>query len=197
MAKAKHIQVKDKRQLIILTVAALALVGIILATAVAIVNHRGSGTPSAQHTINSITDYEPISLVEGAEKEGVTDAARCLDANGSFVCYAVTAFGEGFNDRVGVISYLSENGDKLVGIRVSSNLETKNYGKEVEDSPFVQRFEGAKLPVWLYDGSVAEESMGKQSGTKIDALSGATVSSRAVVDAVNTAYTYFQNHLKK
>ena len=40
MAKAKHIQVKDKSQLIIMAVAALALVGIIVATAVAIVNHR-------------------------------------------------------------------------------------------------------------------------------------------------------------
>lgn len=197
MAKAKHIQVQDKSRLIIMAVAALALVGIIVATAVAIVNHRGSGALSAQTTINSITSYEPIALASGAEKEGVTDAARCLNEKGDFVCYAITGFGEGFNDRVGVISYLSEDGTKLIGIRVSSNLETKDYGKEVEDSPFVQRFDGAKLPVWLYDGSVAEENMGKQSGTKIDALSGATVSSRAVVDAVNAAYTYFQNHMKK
>ena len=62
MAKAKHIQVKDKSQLIIMAVAALALVGIIVATAVAIVNHRGSGALSAQTTINSITSYEPIAL---------------------------------------------------------------------------------------------------------------------------------------
>ena len=68
MAKAKHIQVKDKSQLIIMAVAALALVGIIVATAVAIVNHRGSGALSAQTTINSITSYEPIALASGAEK---------------------------------------------------------------------------------------------------------------------------------
>ena len=196
MATATHTQGKDKRKCIILSVGALALLGIIAATVVAVVN-RGNKTLSPQATVNSITDYEPISLAEEAQTAGVTDAARCLNEDGKFVCYAVTAFGEGFNDRVGVTSYLSENGKKLIAIRVVSNRETEGQGKEVADSEFVQRFEEAKLPTWLYDGTVAEADMGKQDGTKIDALSGATVSSRAVVDAVNAAYTYFQNYMKK
>lgn len=194
MSSSKHAQ-KNYGKLFIMIIAAVALVGIIVATAVAIGSHRSTGKLSAQTVINSIAMQSEIPLEKTAEQEGVTYAAKCLDDSGKFLCYAVIGFAEGFCDRVAVTGYFSEDGKTLIGIAVSDHSETVGHGADVADSPFTQRFEYAEMPVYLYDGTIAEEDIPKDAGTRVDALSGATVSSYAVANAVNAAHTYLVNHI--
>lgn len=194
MSRPKHAE-KSYGKFFIMMIAAFALVGIIVATAVAIGSHRGTGKLSAQTVMNSIGMQSEIPLEKTAEQEGVTFAAKCFDDNGKFLGYSIIGFAEGFCDRVAVTCYFSEDGKTLIGIAVSDHSETVGHGADVADSPFTQRFEYAKMPIYLYDGTIAEKDIPQGIGTRVDALSGATVSSYAVVNAVNAAHTYLVNHI--
>ncbi len=189
MLSLKQLKKYDLKRLIIMIVAAVALVGLIIITAIAVMGGRGSGRLSAQSFINSIATYEAMEVA--ADTKFVTAVDKCLDDDGELMAYAVTGYGEGFCGRVTVRCYFDLKGKTLIGIQVVDQIETVGQGAEIADSPYVQRFEYAKMPVWFYDGTVAEEDMPQQDGTRIDTLTGATVSSNAVVEAVNAAYTYY------
>lgn len=189
-----NINIKDFKKynwgrVAIMVTAALALVGIIIITAVALIGNRGGGRLSAQSFINSIASIEMLEVEQDARF--VTAAEKCLDGDGDLMAYAVTGYGEGFCGRVSVKCFFDTDGKTLIGIQVVDHIETEGQGAEIADSPYVQRFEYVKMPVWFYDGTVPEEEMPAQKGTRIDTLTGATVSANAVVEAVNAAYTYF------
>lgn len=200
MAKQKSAEKYNWGRLIIMIVAAIALVGIIIITAMAFMKNRNADKRlSAQSFINSIASYEIVEMT--TESKTVTSVDKCLDAQGELMAYAVTGCADGFAGKVSVRCYFDPDGETLIGIQVIDHIEndkkgykntqSQNYGDEIADSTYVQRFEYAKMPVWLYDGSVEGEERPAEAGTRIDTLSGATVSSQAVVKAVNAAYTYF------
>ena len=196
MAKYE-MQRNNPTRLILMIVAAIAAVGIITITAFVLVDNRAEESLSAQTFINSIVGREPLEI--GVDATPVLTAEKCFDHTGALVAYAITAYGEGFAGRVTVKSYFDPDGKTLIGIQVTDQIESKhygslssqNYGADVADSTYIQRFEHVTMPVWLYDGTVSEEAVKDMEGTRVDALSGATISSQAVVSAVNTAYTYF------
>lgn len=192
MLKLKDLKKYNWTTIILMTVAAVVLVGIIIITAAAIINSRDDGQLSAQGYIASIAYTEDIPLKD--DVIFITDAKKCYDSNGKLIAYEVTGYSEGFCARVSVRSYFDVDGKTLIGIRVTDQEESKNYGKlksenygaDIVDSTYVQRFEYAKMPLWHYEGQTDET----RDGTRIDVLTGATVSSAAVIDAVNASYTY-------
>ena len=75
----------------------------------------------------------------------------------------------------------------ISGVRVLSNEETPGLGKKVEGSAFLQQF--------FLKPADRKFALSAQSGQdqQVDAISGATISSRAVTEAVNIAVlTYTQ-----
>ena len=85
----------------------------------------------------------------------------------------VTGTAKGFQSDVKVNVIVDEAG-KIVGLSVDSTGETSGFGTRCgEDAAFLTQFLGKTAPVALGEG--------------IDALSGATVTSQAVVDAINAA----------
>lgn len=192
---AKHTKDINVGRLILMVVAALAVVGIIIITAVAIIGDRKSESKSAEAFLDMIHTYQDIDVA--ADAKPVTGAQRCLDVTGETIAYTVTAYGEGFADRVSVRCFFDLDKKTLICIEVTDHSETKGKGDKIATSMYTQHFEYVKMPVWFYDGSIPEEDLTKQNGTRIDAISGATVSCNAVVEAVNAAYTYYTGTLVK
>lgn len=101
---------------------------------------------------------------------------------GGFICrvtqgtetagYAVQQTVQGYGGPIEVITGVQPDGT-IVGIRVGGSefRETDGLGAKAKDADFIDQFKGKALPVTL--------------GQDIDAISGATVTSQAVVDAVN------------
>ena len=82
--------------------------------------------------------------------------------------YAVT--GKGFQSEVKVNFTVDEN-STITALTIDSTGETKGYGTRcTEDAAFQQQFIGAKVPV--LEG--------------VDVLSGATITSTAIIDAINS-----------
>ena len=96
------------------------------------------------------------------------------------VPYAVAfeRFGQGFGGDLGVmIGYKLEDGS-LVGIGITTLSETPGLGTRVTEPAFIDQFRGMAPDAILTV---------KKDGGDIDAVAGATISSRAVASALSQA----------
>lgn len=94
----------------------------------------------------------------------------------------------GYAGSVPVMAGISTEG-KIVSLRVLANEETPGLGKKIEDNAFLQQFTEAGLDQRF---AVQTDQPGVQ---KIDIVSGATISSRAVAEAANqiaAAYAFLE-----
>lgn len=107
------------------------------------------------------------------------------DKDGKFVGYAMQGKAPGFQDTVHILfGYLKSNGN-VTGMQVLESRETPGLGDKIfKDMDFVNEF--VNLPL-------AREIVAVKKGTKtqdnqIDAITGATISSKIVVKIINVAY---------
>jgi electron transport complex protein RnfG len=142
--------------------------------------------PAAAHRVSF--DY-----VEG---EGMTPAAEgergdvevAYDAEGALVGVAIEASGMGYADIVRVLYGFDPEAQAIVGFRVLESKETPGLGTRIATDPdFRANFE--RLDVSLDEGgaALAHPLEGVAPGTReepwqIDTITGATISSVAVVD---------------
>ena len=106
--------------------------------------------------------YRPtVTVHENAESDWVPNARLSGSA-------------EGFNSGIVVVEATLDDEGRIAGITVDASSQTPEIGGQVEtDRNFLARFIGQTLPLTL--------------GEDVDAVSGATVSSQAVVDALNNS----------
>lgn len=190
---AKRFGTIEKRKMLLMVIAAVAAVAVIITGAVLITGNRSKKIQTAQDFFDTVHSYRDLTVVE--DTKYVTAAQECLDVKGKTIAYVVTAYGEGFADKVSVRCFFDLKKKTLIGIQVAEQYETNGSGANIATSMFTQRFEYTKMPLWFNDGSISEEDSAKMKGTCVDTLSGATVSSRAVVEAVNAAYTYYVDNM--
>ncbi len=80
---------------------------------------------------------------------------------------------EGFNKNLVYVTLSLGDDLSIASLTVNADSQTPEYGQHCAEETFTSRFLGKQLPLTL--------------GEDVDALSGATFTSQAVVDAVNTA----------
>ena len=98
---------------------------------------------------------------------------------------ALEQFGQGFGGALGVmVGFQLQSGD-LVGIGITTLAETPGLGTRVTEPSFTAQFAGM--------GGNALFRV-KKDGGEIDAISGATISSRAVAQAVAQANAFYKKH---
>ncbi len=114
------------------------------------------------------------------------------DQQDDFVGYAMPAAGPGFQDTIGIL-YGYNPGEKIVvGMEVLESRETPGLGDKIyKDAAFVGGFSAL---------SVEPEIIAVKNGTKsqpneIDAITGATISSKAVVRIINETHTRWSGQL--
>jgi electron transport complex protein RnfG len=92
---------------------------------------------------------------------------------------AFETFGKGYSGEVGVMVGISLSSGRIIGMGVTTHSETPGIGSKVKDSPtFVDQFEGEP---------VESGFKVRNDGGGVDAISGATITSRAVCVAVDEA----------
>jgi Na+-translocating ferredoxin:NAD+ oxidoreductase subunit G len=92
--------------------------------------------------------------------------------------------GKGFADKFGLLVGFDVAENKLAGISVTTHKETPGLGSQAKDNPsFAAQFKGKPL-----DKPIRVST----DGGDITALSGATVTSRAVCEATNAAIAKFE-----
>lgn len=107
---------------------------------------------------------------------------KVLADDGSVRGWAVMSESVGFSDRIRVLVGLSEDRSQIVGVTVLDSRETPGLGERVREASFLQRFVGQATGAEL---QVVKP--GQSAAHSVDAISGATISSKAVTRAVNAA----------
>ena len=133
-------------------------------------------------------DYEPLDTGTYGE---IAAAYRAVDAEGRLLGYGVTAAIKGYGGELQVHVALNAAGDRFVGIRIGENHETENLGARVAEPAFTDQFRSLPAPAYL-DGYTGLERTA-ESGRSVEAVTGATVSSKAVVRAANAAYAFIRD----
>ena len=126
-------------------------------------------------------------ILEGCSNDPLVDRFKLPDGkeersffvgvfDGKANTVALETFGKGFGGDIGVIVAVNVENDEIVGIGVTTHSETPGLGSRAKTEPgFSEQFKGLLIK---------EPFKVKADGGQIDAVSGATVSSRGVCGAV-------------
>ena len=177
----------SKAKKIILPALALTLICLAASLALAIVN---------ANTADVIRDNLNKKAVEGAaavlqaesfeEIEPVAPATaiyRGTDASGAAVGYVFRTQVSGYGGTIEVLTGIAADGT-VTGVGILSDSETPGLGKRVETDEFRRQFAGKS-------GELSVDRL-NPGDNEIQALSGATISSKAVTKAVNEAQEAFE-----
>jgi electron transport complex protein RnfG len=136
-----------------------------------------------------------ITLSEWKEKDGTSKEIYLGKKQGEILGVAFTAVGEGYGGFITIMMGVDLAG-KITGIEILEHLETPGLGANIESPElFRNQFKGKHPP----EGKqliVVKAGMGKEENKdwEIEALTGATVSPRGVVQAVNDGLAMFQKY---
>lgn len=112
---------------------------------------------------------------------------RVTDAGGNLLGWGIPAVGTGFQDKIRLMIGLSADGSQITGIQVLFSNETPGLGDKIFDDSFRGEFTGKPATVPL---KVIKP--GETDAHPIHAITGATISSRAVTNTVNAKLSALQ-----
>jgi electron transport complex protein RnfG len=106
---------------------------------------------------------------------------RCTNAEAGLVGYAFVAQGSGYQGVIKIMVGIDPALEKLTGIDILESVETPGLGAKVTEEGFRNQFNGVLVqPAIEYVKGKAPEKE-----NEIQAITGATVSSRSVVSILN------------
>ena len=127
-------------------------------------------------------DAVPSMTIETASgKKLTTTVKKGLDANGDILGWAFICKGAGFQDQIQLILVVDKNFEKIIGYGVLSSNETPGFGDKIKNAYYRNQFKDAPVgPLTL-----TKTGNPDKIDSDIVAISGATVSSTAVVNIIN------------
>ena len=136
---------------------------------------------------------ENVEVESGKGKTKATSVREVLSADDTRVGWAFICEGSGFADKIKLVLTVDAAFENLKGYGVLSSNETPGFGDKIKDSFYREQFNSAPTTelVLVKLGRPADKD------SKIVAISGATVSSQAVVDIVNTFLGQIKKKMQK
>ncbi len=127
--------------------------------------------------------YRDNRLVAVATESKDQDAVfGGYDANGKLVGFAIPSAGPGFQDTIRLLYGYLPGRRKVVGMEILESRETPGLGDKIyKDADFVANFQDLSI-----DPEIVTVKKGRRSApNEVDAITGATISSKAVVRIIN------------
>ena len=146
---------------------------------------------SSFETMDDFDASEAMSILEenGYTSDEITEIAEGVDDSGETVGYVINVTShEAYDGDLEVSVGIATDGT-VKGIEMLSISETAGLGMKADEADFKDQFKDKKVEKFSYTKS------GESGDDKIDAISGATITTNAVTNAVDSALVYFQNEL--
>lgn len=122
----------------------------------------------------------------------VEEVLIAKDNDGNIAGYVMSAVSpNGYGGDIKVAVGISSKDDTISGISILSNNETAGLGSKCTDDEFKTQFKGKTAK------GIQFTKTGASSDSEIDAISGATITTNAVTQAVNAALEIYNNSLKE
>lgn len=200
-----------KKSKLLVNTLVLFLVAVIAVFALAMVN-QVTRDPIAQAEINArnesykavyadAADFKELEneaeLIESSnavlEENGITgcvinNAMAAVDKDGNVEGYVISSSSmQGYGGEVQIAVGIKDA--TITGLKVIKNSETPGFGARCTEDEFQNQFAGknASVITFIKEGDADEN--------QFDAISGATITSTAVQDAVNAANAFYNNCL--
>lgn len=140
----------------------------------------------------AIEDFDPEELDQKAADKAVKDLGikatvdEVCSVQGGDAGYVITTTDkEGYGGDIKVAVGITNDGT-ISGVSILSISETAGLGMKAAEPAFYGQYEGKQTEKFTVSKDGGD-------GEVIDALSGATITTRAVTGAVNAALGYYQN----
>jgi electron transport complex protein RnfG len=170
-------------------VAGFLIVVVYQLTLPAVEANRAARLDAAIHQVlQGLERYDTLYLHRGAlvaaAPSGVDprDLERVyagFDASGRRVGFAIGAAPPGFQDAISLLFGFDPANRKTLGLVILASRETPGLGDKIEGESFLSRFRTALTPM------VAVKSGTKDNPNDVEMITGATISSRAVIGGIN------------
>jgi electron transport complex protein RnfG len=136
---------------------------------------------------------ENVEVESGKGKNKATSVRKAVSADGKCVGWAFTCEGSGFADKIKLVLTVDAGFEKLKGYGVLSSNETPGFGDKIKDPFYRKQFVDAPTT------ELVLMKLGRPDvkDSKIVAISGATVSSEAVITIVNTFLGQMKSHMQE
>ncbi len=137
--------------------------------------------------------YRDGELIASSEtKKDEQPIYASYDDEGVFVGYAIPAAGPGFQDTIGLLYGFEPERQLVTGMEVLESRETPGLGDKIyKDANFVASFKAL-----LIEPEIVVVKKGRKSKpNEVDAITGATISSKAVVRIINETHAEWSARL--
>ncbi|NQT32544.1 MAG: FMN-binding protein [Candidatus Omnitrophica bacterium] len=174
-------------------IVALAIVGTVSGAALVLVYNYSMPKIKVNmkaDTERAIKDIFPqTDKIQNTKEEGVFKA---VDSSGKLLGYAFLAEGNGYQGTIKMIAGVDGSITTMNGMEVLESQETPGLGAEIADDKFRKQFNGLSLSHEIE--YVKNEK--PQQPYEIEAITGATISSRSVVHILNKRIGEIRKALK-
>ncbi len=136
-----------------------------------------------------------MSVVQGVysyDESKIDDNTFILtakDSAGNVVGYGVMLSGGGFQGPIKIMVGFDKDVNKVLGIEILENSETPGLGNRIVENWFKEQFKGKVPPLSAVKGRAPENER------EIQAITGATISSKSVTNIVNRAQEVLSSFL--
>lgn len=121
-----------------------------------------------------------------ADGDGTADYYQGLDASGRTAGYVFITESKGYGGAIKVMTGITSDA-QVSGVVLLEQEETPGLGANAAQESFREQYVGPAPE----DGFTVLKNGGASADNEVDALTGATISSKAVTEAVNQALTVF------
>ena len=129
------------------------------------------------------------TTIELAEESSIKEVYEAVSGNDT-IGYVMKINVKGFHGPIDFVIGISKD-DKVTGMKVLSHNETPGLGAKITEDKFMQRFKDKPATDYLEAVKVTPNK-----DNEVEAISGATTSSKASVSAVNEAITFYLESIK-
>lgn len=174
-------------------ITALVVVGV--ASGITLVFVYDYAMPKIEVNIKNATDQAIKDIFPGASQIDISKEENIYEVKGSggmLIGYAFLAEGNGYQGNIKLIVGVDPDISKLKGLEVLESQETPGLGAEILNKPFKDQF--IDLP--LTHAIEYVKNRKPEKDYQIEAITGATISSRAVVNMLNKRVAAVKKLLK-
>jgi len=153
-----------------------------------------SALPRDQVHYDNDPSKDIVKIPEWTEKDGTPKKIYLGKHEGKIVGVAFTSAGEGYGGFITIMMGVDVN-EKITGIEIVDHLETPGLGSKIESPElFKNQFNGKSAEGSENNELVVVKGRKADKNWEIEALTGATISPRGVVQAVNDGLIKFRQY---
>lgn len=148
--------------------------------------------PAAKHFVElKLPEGDGIKILSARGKEVGIVGYKGISADDNGAGWAFNVSGSGFADKIDLVVVLDYAFEKMLGYGVLFSNETPGFGDKINDAEFADQFKNVSV------GKFTLVTTKRKEASEIEAISGATISSEAVVRILNDSLEQIKEQMKK